>query len=104
MLVYNNTDSSYYQIKGGKRTKLSGDGPFDFSAKTPKPANTYGEIPLRGGDRKAVYSRDGSLTLHDGTNLYPLVMNRYSDRLEFVILDYSGEKSVHNLVKCIYKL
>lgn len=100
LLVHNETDNSYYEISGGKRTRLDGDGPFDFRVKGSKPAETYGEIPLRGGGRKAVYSRDGSLTLHDGTILYPLVMSRHSDRLEFIILDYSNE----GLMKCTYKL
>lgn len=100
LLVHNETDNSYYEISGGKRTKLDGDGPFDFRVKASRPTETYGEIPLRGGGRKAVYSRDGSLTLHDGTILYPLVMSRHSDRLEFIILDYSNE----GLMKCTYKL
>lgn len=100
LLVHNETDNSYYEISGGKRTRLDGDGPFDFRVKASRPAETYGEIPLRGGGRKAVYSRDGSLTLHDGTILYPLVMSRHSDRLEFIILDYSNE----GLMKCTYKL
>ncbi|WP_455671631.1 hypothetical protein [Phocaeicola sp.] len=100
LLVYNETNNSYYEISGGKRTKLDGDGPFDFSVKASKPAGTYGEIALRGGGRKAVYSRDGSLTLHDGTILYPLVMSRHSDRLEFIILDYLNG----DLMICTYKL
>lgn len=104
LLVYNETEHRYYEVSGGRRTKLDGDGPFDFRVKSPKPAEIYGEIPLRGGGRKAVYSRDGSLTLHDGTILYPLVVSRYSDRLEFVILDYSSSNASESLVKCTYKL
>lgn len=104
LLVHNETDNSYYEVLDGKRTKLDGDGPFDFSVKSSKPAEVYGEIPLRGGGRKAVYSRDGSLTLHDGTILYPLVMSRYPDRLEFIILDYSCSNASENLMKCTYKL
>lgn len=104
LLVYNEKDNCYYKISGGKRMKLDGDGPFDFKKKEANTARTYGEIPLRGGGRKAVYGKDGSLTLHDGTILYPLAIGRYEDHLEFITLDYSSEKASDSLVKCTYKL
>lgn len=101
LLVYNSADKSYYEVSGGQRRKLSGEGPFDLSVKTKRDPKSYGDIPMRKGARKAVYTRDGALTLHDGTGFYPLAMKRFADRLEFIIHD--GYNS-GNFYKCTYKL
>lgn len=101
VLVYNEAEQCFYEMSSGKRRKLEGDGPFDLAAKVKHTPETYGEIPLRGGSRKAVYSRDGSLTLHDGTILYPLLIKRYTDRLEFIVYDYFD---TNKFIKCTYKL
>lgn len=100
LLVYNKTDQCYYKVEGNKRTRLSGEGPFDFHRDLKRDNSVYGNIPLRKGGRKAVFSRDGSLTLHDGTILYPIAMQRCSEWLIFII------NSTHNggFVKCMYKL
>lgn len=100
LLVYNKAEQSYYKVEGSKRTRLSGDGPFNFYRAPKRDSSVYGDIPLRKGRRKAVFSRDGSLTLHDGTVLYPLAMQQSREWLIFII------NSTRNggFVKCMYKL
>ena len=100
LLVYSNADQCYYKVEGDKRTRLDGDGPFDFHRSSKRDDSVYGDIPLRKGGRKAVFSRDGSLTLHDGTVFYPLAMQRSDEWLIFIINDYNK----HAFVKCLYKL
>lgn len=93
----------YYKFEKGKRIKLSGDGPFDFSVKKDgrnSAATQYGEWTSRSGKRKAVYTRDGSLTLHDGTTLYPMAVKASSDKVEFIIYDNDNDE----ITKCTYKL
>ena len=105
LLVWNDAESAYYKIENGRRVKLSGDGPFDFYKTSPKPdESVYGDIPHRSGNRKATYTRSGSLILHDGTYMYPMFMCRYSDRLEFVIYDRVPGTDKDGFLKCTYKL
>ena len=107
LLIYNEQEDAYYKLQNGVRTRLDGYGPFDFMTeefRTAKDDSVYGEIPLRRGDRKANYNRDGSLVLHDGTYLFPMMMQRYSDRIEFVIYDHIPGADKAELMKCTYKL
>jgi len=107
LLIYNEQEDAYYKLQNGVRTRLDGYGPFDFMTeefRTAKDDSVYGEIPLRRGDRKANYNRDGSLVLHDGTYLFPMMMQRYSDRIEFVIYDHIPGADKADLMKCTYKL
>ncbi|MDO5571124.1 MAG: DUF896 domain-containing protein [Bacteroidales bacterium] len=95
--------NEYYKLENGTRVKLSSDGPFDFSVKKDgrnSEATQYGEWTSRSGKRKVVYTRDGSLTLHDGTTLYPMAVKASSDKIEFIIYDYSNDE----FTKCTYKL
>lgn len=104
LLVYNSKDQCFYEIKGGKRINRGKDGEkADFSGKVKRSSETYGEIPLRRGNRKANYSRSAALTLHDGTVVFPLLMKRYDDRLEFIVREYSRDSN-EQFVKCVYKL
>lgn len=104
ILVYNNSDNCYYEIKGGQRIKLNGEGPFDFKNKQTAKAPEYGSIPLRKAGRAANYSYGRTLTLHDGTTVYPLVMQKFSDRLEFIIYEYNYKNNQSEFIKCTYKL
>ncbi len=98
LLVYNSEENRYYKISNGVRTRLEGNGPFDYHVPQKRDDSAYGEIPLRGGGRKAVYDRTGTLTLHDGTYCYPIAMQRSGDWLDFIMND-SGKFEV-----CSYKL
>ncbi len=98
-LVYNEKEDCYYKLNNGVRTRLEGNGPFNYYVYQKRADTAYGTIQLRGGDRKAVYSRDGSLTLHDGTTCYPVAMMRNGEWLEFIAY---GDKS--DFVVCSYKL
>ncbi len=101
LLVYNYTDECYYKIENGVRTRLDDKGTFDYSQRRAKKDDSYyGEIPLRGGGRKAVVSRDGSLTLHDGTIFYPIAMKRCTEVLMFIVPDYETD----GFKLCVYKL
>lgn len=105
LLVWNNAESSYYKIEKGNRVKLSGEGPFDFYKAAPKPdESVYGDIPHRSGNRKASYTRNGSLVLHDGTHIYPMYIRRHPDKLEFVIYDYIPGTEKEGFIKCTYRL
>lgn len=107
LLVRNRKDGYYYELQGTSRRRLEGDGPFNFfDAKQvqAQPDELFGEIPLRGGGRKAHYSKSGTLTLHDGTLFWPLAVQRHADRLEFIICEYDYETQVQHFVKCTYKL
>jgi len=99
VLVYNDETESYVLVANGKRTTLTGDGPFDYYRYIPDKEMGYGEIPLRKGGRKAVFGKWRSLTLHDGTRVEPLAMRRYADRLEFIIREPDNK-----FYKCTYKL
>ena len=59
---------------------------------------TYGAWTSASGTRKVTYTRDGSLTLHDGTSFYPLAFKKESDRLVWIIASSAGVE------KCTYKL
>lgn len=101
LLVYNKTEQCYYKLEGSRRTRLNEDDKLDFYRSPQRDDTAYGEIPLRKGGRKAVFSRDGSLTLHDGTIVYPLALQRCDEWLVFIINDYNNDNS---FVKCLYKL
>lgn len=100
LLVFNEAEQCYYKVEGTRRTRLSGDGPFDFQRVEKRDDSVYGDIPLRRGGRKAVFSRDGSLTLHDGTVFHPFALQRSNEWLIFIINDYAK----NSFVKCLYKL
>jgi hypothetical protein len=104
LLVYNTQDKCFYEIKGGQRQNLGQEQQgWNYEAPAKRPDTVYGDIPLRKAGRKATYTRDGMLTLHDGTMLYPLMIRRYVDRLEFIVSEYDRD-SREQFVKCVYKL
>ncbi len=98
-LVYNSTENCYYKLSNGVRTRLEGNGPFDYYVPQKRDDSAYGSIPLRGGDRKAVYDRSGALILHDGTYCWPVAMQRNGDWLDFIMGGDGGKFEV-----CSYKL
>ncbi len=97
-LIYNSEENCYYKLNNGVRTRLEGNGPFDYYVPQKRDDSAYGAIPLRGGGRKAVYDRSGALILHDGTYCWPVAMQRNGDWLDF-IMDNGGKFEV-----CSYKL
>jgi len=102
ILVYNEKEEAYYKLEGGNRTKLAGEGPHNlFDAKV-KVNYEYGEIPLRKGNRVATFSTGRTLTLHDGTMVYPVAFRRHADRLEFIVHDVVNDKE--DFYMCVYKL
>ncbi len=98
LLVYNSEENRYYKISNGVRTRLEGNGPFDYHVPQKRDDSAYGEIPLRRGGRKAVYERTGALILHDGTYCWPMAMQRNGEWLDF-IMHNDGKFEV-----CSYKL
>ncbi len=98
-LLYNSEEQCYYRLSGGVRTRLEGNGPFDFYTPQKRDDSAYGEIYLLGGGRKAVYGRDGYLTLHDGTSCCPVAIQRNGDWLNFIIDDGGGRFEI-----CSYRL
>lgn len=105
LLVYNSTEKCYYEVKAGKRRKLNSPSEMNNEG-MPAAHKPYGDIPLRKAGRKAVYSRDGSLTLHDGTSLYPLAMKLFADRLEIIVYMRKDINNIsqYDFYKCTYKL
>lgn len=104
LLVFNEGDQCYYEIKNGRRRNLGKEEQgWNYYNRVNQPDEVYGDIPLRKAGRKATYSRSGMLTLHDGTTLFPVIMRRYADRLEFIVRDYDRD-SDQQFVKCVYKL
>ncbi len=104
LLVYDSEENCYVEITGGQRKRLDGYGPFNFSGTVERQAEAYGEIALRGGNRTAHYTRGGALTLHDGTMYWPLLMQKNSDSIEFIIYEYNDMSSRYEFVKCTYIL
>lgn len=104
LLIFNEGDQCYYEIKNGRRQNLGKEGKgWNYYKYEKQPDEVYGDIPLRKGGRKAIYSRSGALTLHDGTTFSPVLMKRYNDRLEFIVPNFDS-KSDQQYVKCTYKL
>lgn len=102
ILMYNEKEDAYYKLEGGNRTKLAGEGPFNFFKKGVNVDDAYGEIPLRKGGRVATFSKGRTLILHDGTMVNPVAMRRYDDRLEFIVHDVVNDKE--DFYQCVYKL
>ena len=102
ILIYNADEQAYYKLEGGTRTKLAGEGPFNFFKKGAKVDDAYGDIPLRKGNRVATFSKGRVLILHDGTMVNPVAMRRYDDRLEFIVHDRVNDKE--DFYQCVYKL
>ncbi len=98
-LVYNSAEQCYYKLNGGVRVRLEGNGPFDYHMPQKRDDSAYGEIHLGGGGRKAVYGRDGCLTLHDGTVCHPIAIQKNGDWLNFITDDGGGRFEV-----CSYRL
>ena len=87
-----------YLYENGKKRELGPNDPGDFQAKGARTEPTYGAWTSASGTRKVTYTRDGSLTLHDGTSFYPLAFKKESDRLVWIIASSAGVE------KCTYKL
>lgn len=102
ILLYNDKEEAYYKLENGSRTRLSGEGPFDFFDAGAKVNNEYGEIPLRKGNRVASFNTGRVLILHDGTYVCPVAMRKYADRIEFII--HSSFNQKEDFYKCTYKL
>ncbi len=98
-LVYDEKEQAYYKVQDGSRTLLSGDGKHDFAPKVKREDAAYGELALRGGDRKVTYSCDGSLTLHDGTTFHPVAMHRTGDWLVFIAWSSKDEQYARYMYK-----
>ncbi len=98
-LVYDEQEKTYYKIQNGNRTALSNAGKHDFSQKQKREDAAYGELPMRGGNRKVTYSRDGSLTLHDGTTLHPVAMHRAGEWLVFIAYSYKDNQYARYMYK-----
>ena len=86
-----------YLYENGKKRELGPNDPGDFQAKGARTEPTYGAWTSASGTRKVTYTRDGSLTLHDGTSFYPLAFKKESDRLVWIIASSAGVE------KCTYK-
>lgn len=98
-LVYDENEQVYYKVQNGSRTSLSNDSKHDFAPKVKREDAAYGELALRGGDRKVTYSRDGSLTLHDGTTFHPVAMHRTGDWLVFIAWSNKDEQYARYMYK-----
>ena len=79
-----------YLYENGKKRELGPNDPGDFQAKGARTEPTYGAWTSASGTRKVTYTRDGSLTLHDGTSFYPLAFKKESDRLVWIIASSAG--------------
>lgn len=97
-LVYEEGSRQYYVLQNGKRTVLDRNQKADFTTVPDKAQTVFGAIPLRDGKRSAYYGEDGRLRLHDGTIMFPILLRRYNDSLEFIAR--YGDK----LYKCRYVL
>lgn len=102
VLVYNQKEEAYYCLEGGNRTRLDGEGPHNLIDAKVKVNYEYGDIPLRKGERVATFSTGRTLTLHDGTMVFPVAFRRHADRLEFIVHDVVNGKE--DFYKCTYKL
>ena len=102
ILIYNYKEEAYYKLEGGNRTKLAGEGPHNFFDAKVKVNYEYGEIPLRKGNRVATFGTGRTLTLHDGTMVYPVAFRRHADHLEFIVHDVVNDKE--DFYMCVYKL
>ncbi len=98
-LVYDEKEETYYKVQNGKRNPLPADQKHDFAPKAKRNDAAYGELALRGGNRKLVYSRDGSLTLHDGTTFHPVAMHRTGNWLVFIAWSYKEEQYIRYMYK-----
>lgn len=97
-LVFDDSNFQYYVLQNGKRTPVDDVQKADFATQIDTKEQVFGEIPLRDGKRSAYYGKDGRLRLHDGTIMYPVLLRRYHDSLQF-IAEYDGK-----FYQCLYVL
>lgn len=98
ILVYDGETKERYVYENGQRRKLTDKDPSDFRPKTPRTEPAYNTWTSESGVRKVTYTRDGSVTLHDGTSFYPLAFQQQDNKLVWIIVQN------HSIVKCTYKL
>ncbi len=99
-LVYNEKEQAFYKLQNGTRTRLADDQAYNYAPAREHDDAYYGEVSLRGGDRKLTYSRSGTLTLHDGTTFQPVAMHRTGDWMVFIAWDYKTD----SFARYMYKL
>lgn len=98
ILVYDSEEKARYVYENGRRRKLTDKDPRDFQPTTPRVKPPYNTWTSESGVRKVTYTRDGSVTLHDGTSFYPLAFQQVDNKLVWVIV------RDNSIVKCTYKL
>lgn len=98
IIVYDGEEKARYVYENGRRRKLTDKDPRDFQPKTPRVKPPYNTWTSESGVRKVTYTRDGSVTLHDGTSFYPLAFQQVDNKLVWVIV------RDNSIVKCTYKL
>lgn len=98
IIVYDGEEKARYVYEDGRRRKLTDKDPRDFQPKTPRVKPPYNTWTSESGVRKVTYTRDGSVTLHDGTSFYPLAFQQVDNKLVWVIV------RDNSIVKCTYKL
>lgn len=90
-----------YIYENGKKREMDAKGRQAIKQQQQKREDyepPYGTWTSQSGKWTATYSRDGALTLHDGSTFYPSALKKEGNRLIWV--EVSGE----NVEKCIYKL
>ena len=104
ILISDNTSGEISLLTGGKKKKISEAEARIISERQEKErklkikSNPYGTWTSDNGKRSCTYSKDGSLTLHDGTSFYPVALEKQGSKIVFVIIDGEGIR------KCTYKL
>ena len=90
-----------YIYENGKKREMDAKGRQAIKQQQQKREDyepPYGTWTSQSGKWTATYSRDGALTLHDGSTFYPSALKKEGNRLIWV--EVSGE----NVEKCVYKL
>lgn len=98
ILVYDSAEKARYIYENGRRRKLTDKDARDFQPVTPRLKPSYNTWTSESGARKVTYTRDGSVTLHDGTSFYPLAFQQLDNKLVWIIA------RDNSIVKCTYKL
>lgn len=98
IIVYDGKEKARFVYENGRRRKLTDKDPRDFQPKTPRVQPPYNTWTSESGVRQVTFTRDGSVTLHDGTSFYPLAFQQEDNKLVWVIV------RDNSIVKCTYKL
>lgn len=98
LLVYDEQAKGHFIYENGKRQEVTGKIPDRLQPRTARTQPPYNTWTSKSGKRKVTYTRDGSVTLQDGTSFYPMAFQANEDRLVWIIME---DKSI---LKCTYKL